>query len=104
MIEIYSATIDNDIIIIDGAIDGEPAQARGWLSAMSNFYPDDSRDNNGHRTTKASSREMTDAEKLEYLKGCIAATVPASPTKRELVLAGFVAKPEAVIAGDKLPT
>lgn len=84
-VTIHSATVDPDgeTIQVVGTIDGRIVRATGWVSGTSNFYPDDSRDELGNRTSHM-KRAMTDAEKLAYFAGLISAVAPVPPQSIEL--------------------
>ncbi len=91
-VTIHSATVDPDgeTIQVVGTIDGRIMRATGWVSATSNFYPDDTRDKDGNRTSKV-KRAMTDAEKLAYFVGLISAIAPVP--SRPIELPGIVPMP-----------
>jgi hypothetical protein len=49
---------------LDG--DGNEVTATGWVSAMTNFYPDTAYDETGQRKATAKPRAMTKAEQKNY--------------------------------------
>lgn len=80
---------EGDVLEVFGTVNGIPVHARGWVSAMTNYYepsdylpPDEQ--GNVHRRPDARPREMTDEEGLRYWRELLEEAAP----------------PDAVTAGD----
>jgi len=73
----------NDVLEVEGVIEGKRVAAQGWVSATTNHYdPNDDHDD-GTRRANAKPRALTPEETLEYARGLLQAAVPA---KRDLGL------------------
>lgn len=78
-----TATVDqgDDVLRIEGTIDGQPAVAYGWVSATAQHYPAAAYDGDRLRPG-ATPRPMTDAERAAYTRGLLgqqgAPPVPAA--------------------------
>lgn len=78
-----------DALLVSGRIDGEPVEARGWISATVNHYDPGQYDANGNLLDGAKPRPMTDAEILGYCARVLAES--ASPaTSATLPFSGAV--------------
>lgn len=72
----------NDVLRVEGTVDGEPTVGVGWVSAMTNHYGIEHQDAEGNRLDGAQPREMTDGEKMVYWQGLLAPAeaTPTTPT------------------------
>lgn len=69
----------NDVLVVQGTVDGKKAEARGWVSATTNHFDFDAYDTKtGHRKKKASPRGMDGGERHAYYAALLNAAVPAS--------------------------
>jgi hypothetical protein len=69
-----------DVIQVDGSIDGAELTAYGWLSAMSNYYPPTSYDDDGSLKEGSQARAMDTDEKMAYWVSLLEELAPAIPT------------------------
>jgi hypothetical protein len=58
----------NDVLLIEGTMDGAPVTARGWASALSNHFDAAAYGADGQRKAGATPRQMTSAEALGYAR------------------------------------
>lgn len=71
--------VGNDVLVIEGTVDGKKVTAKGWVSAMTNYYTPDSYDpTTGVRAPNAQPRDMTLDEKTAYCATLLEAAVPAA--------------------------
>lgn len=77
---------NDDVLIIEGTVDGEPTTAQGWLSAMTNHYDASAYGDDGHRDPKAQPRAMDDDERMAYWHDLLLASVPAPADDAPAVL------------------
>jgi hypothetical protein len=74
--------VGDDVLRVTGQVDGEPVEARGWLSATTNHYPPTAYAADGHLKDGAKSQKMTEAQVRAYCRGLLleAAAAQAEPT------------------------
>jgi hypothetical protein len=76
-----------DQLLVRGTVDGvtDPdgnlivIEARGWVSATTNYYPPASYNPDGTLKSGATARAMTAAERLAYARQLVQAAAPAAP-------------------------
>ena len=58
--------LGNDVLLVEGAVDGVDVRAQGWVSATTNHFDADAYGADGHRKPDATPRKMTAKERREY--------------------------------------
>ena len=73
--------IGADVLEVTGTVDGKKIKARGWVSAMTNYYPPTAYNEDGVREPGAQPRPMTLEEKTAYCTKLLEDAVPAAPAE-----------------------
>ena len=58
--------LGNDVLLVEGTVDGTPVRAQGWVSATTNHFDADAYGADGHRKAGAKARAMTRSERTQY--------------------------------------
>lgn len=73
----------DDVLRVEGTLDGEAATAYGWVTATTNYYPPDAYADDGHLVDGAKARAMKKGELRDYCTRLLADAAPPAETPPE---------------------